>query len=338
MTERIISAYRKLGFEEIMLSLNLVINGDPDKRSILQVNSKHDVRKCVTLMENLIEIIKNLVYVSTSRIEFEDSASDDRKFRLSTVILRIVNSICSQLYFDTPDYVPDHVRKRYRKFIKPLVHILGFDLLVLKEWLFDLIHSEFSLREDFSVITIGCGDPAKIPDLPRHPYYGPFNSEMKDKFEHIKSSLRSGNYQCKQCKTSLNVSNIAIWAECRHICLCANCAFFRFSRKINDRTIEREEDGSISHYEFVRKKDCPQCHATIFQWSKGKHMIDAENHSYGVLGSSDNLAYPAEVLEQEIESLRRIICLSMKSSRTVSCNFIMLLNETVFHSDLKYKR
>ena len=335
MNNRIVAAYQDLGFEETMLSLNLAIVRKSDGRSLLEVNNEHGVRKCVTLLENLIGIFENLIYVSPSRIEFENSPSNERKFRMSTLILRIINKMFPKFDHDLkPARMPVDIDNMWDRFIDPLALLLTYKVIVLKEWLQDLIFNEFSMREDFNVIAIGCRDRIMSPDLPHHPHYGSFSNELKGSFEHIKSSLDRGNYQCRQCRTPLNVSNIAIWAECKHISLCAKCAFVRFSTKLAHHSVKRRRDGSISSLlDVVQKKDCPQCHVPIAVWSKGKYMIDAENHVYGFLDVKPDRA---AILQQEIESLRRIICSSMKHNQNGSNNLMMLLNETAYHFDIKY--
>lgn len=319
MTDQITLASQELDFERTILHLNLILFGNNDSKYIFKVIEDRDVRVCIDLLKKLINIIENLLSVSVSRLEFEKSLPDERKFRMSILILNIFRSMIELLGFQ--ENVPSIINYSYERYIKPLLIKLKGKLLVLNFWLYDLIFSEFSARKDFGAIAYCCNFSHGDEYLPN---YGPFNNEMKDSFERIKSTLGNGNYKCIQCQISLNVSNSAIWSECDHVCWCARCAFYNLvmTHKIKPAFV----DGSYHFSVQQDMKECPQCLVPFTLWSKGRYMMDASKHNY-----PDPKKRPDSATRKRdiFESIRRIRFLSMLQGGTDSYNLQLLLNETV---------
>ena len=347
MTSRILVDYNELSFEEIMLTLNYVFVGHSDGESVFSIkniNDKNEKLFCFRLLNNLVKIMKKLTIHSSKVVRFGDSHSDDSQFRMSTLLLRIIRAICVHL-----DNLPILVGREYVTLIKPLLQTLTDDFLILKLCLYDFICDNFSSRDDFRVFN----SVAKIrsSDLPHHPCNGPFNEEMKRKFQMVKRNLSSENNECDFCNLSIgkydcefcslgsehykcdfckcplyDLGDIAIWPDCEHVCYCSDCARFMFIGKGNSKP----EDVSIQKSRLIIKNKCPKCSIPISMWSIGRYFGDNVVDTPDVLPSAPTL----QLLEYE--TLRYILSSSCKQRRTVSYVLSLVTHAFFYLFDMKY--
>ena len=333
MTTQILVAYDELSFEEIMLSFYYIFVGISDGQSVFSVNFRSEEDFCNKLLNNLVKIMEKLTICSSKLEMFKVQTyclSDEAKFGMSTLMLRIISTICVHLQTTilTTKNVFEHITS-----VKPLLQELTDDFLMIKLWLYDFICGEFSSRNDFRVLVNNCGPKVRSPNLPHHPCNGPFTLKMKSKFEIVKRNLGSENYECVSCKVPLNdLECIAIWPDCQHVCYCAECARSIFIGKIfsGREVMENIKDGSIQKSRLLIENECPKCLMPISVWSIGKYFS-------AVIGvSPDPLPSASKVLREEYRSLRSVVYESWAERRTVSYVLSLLLQATFYLFQTKY--
>ena len=336
MTSRILVEFKKMSFEEIMLTLNFVFVGHSDGESVFSIKNQNEKRYCILLLNNLVKIMEKLDLNSDTFDLFRDeidSFSDDAKFRLFTFLLRIIRGICVHLDAAKANSLLICVGIECETSIKNLLQTLTDDFLILKLWLYDNICDEFSSRDDFRVLVNNSGAKIQSPNLPHHPCNGPFKDELKRKFEMVERNLGSENYECVSCKVPLNdLECIAIWPDCQHVCYCAECARSIFIGKIfsGREVMENIKDGSIQKSRLLIENECPKCLMPISVWSIGKYFS-------AVIGvSPDPLPSASKVLREEYRSLRSVVYESWAERRTVSYVLSLLLQATFYLFQTKY--
>ena len=328
--------YDELSFEEIMLTLNNVFVGHSDGESVFSIKNKNEKRFCNRLLDNLVKIMEKLTMRSSKMITFEDyhsHGSEDATFMMSILLLRIIRAISVHLETANTSNLPIHVGKEYVTLVKPLLQTLTDDFMILNLWLHDFICEAFSSREDFKVLVDNSGTRIRSSDLPHHPVDGPFNDEMKRKFEMVGRNLGNENYYCYICGTGLVLlEDIAIWPDCEHVSYCAQCARSMFiGKEISEHTrMKDSEDGSIPKSRFLVQNKCPECSIPISIWSIGRYFSDVVVHSPDLLPSA------SEVLQHEYDSLSYIIWYSWNERRTVSYILPLILHATVLQLEMKY--
>ena len=71
---------------------------------------------------------------------------------------------------------------------------------------------------------------------------------MKKKLKMIERSLGSENYECIHCEVPLNeLSRIAVWPDCEHVCYCEECARFIFIGKGILKPVTMDEMKTVSY-------------------------------------------------------------------------------------------
>ena len=335
MTSRILVEYKELSFEEIMLTLNYVFVGWSDRESafsIYDINDEEEKRSCIALLNNLVNIMEKLI-IRTSKMfgMFEDSPSDNVKFSMSALLLRITGAICDHLYVAETNNLPIYFGEDYVTEIKPLLQTLTDDFLILKLWLYDFICDNFSSHDDFRVLVNNSKAKIRSSDLPHHPCNGPFDDELKRKYETmVERDLDSEMYLCNSCNCLLNeLGDIAIWPDCEHVCYCSDCARLMFFGKGISKH-EDTQDSSIQKSHLISKNKCPICSIPISTWSIGRYF--SENVVYSI----DPLPSDYAVLRRECKALPSIIRSSLDQRRTVSYVLPLILHATFLHVDMKY--
>ena len=143
MTSRILVEFKKMSFEEIMLTLNFVFVGHSDGESVFSIKNQNEKRYCILLLNNLVKIMDKLTICSSKLFIFRDqidSLSNDAKFGMSALLLRIIRTISVHLDTAKNTNLPEYVAL--------LLQELTDDFLILKLWLYDFICS-FSIYRDY---------------------------------------------------------------------------------------------------------------------------------------------------------------------------------------------
>ena len=144
MTSRILVEFDGLSFEEIMLTLYYVFVGHSDGESVFSIKKEeHEKRLCIELLNNLVKIMDKLTICSSKLFIFRDqidSLSNDAKFGMSALLLRIIRTISVHLDTAKNTNLPEYVAL--------LLQELTDDFLILKLWLYDFICS-FSIYRDY---------------------------------------------------------------------------------------------------------------------------------------------------------------------------------------------
>ena len=338
MTSRILMDYDELSFEEIMLTLNYVFVGHSDGESAFSIknkSNKNEKRLCINLLNIFVKIMEKLARRSSKIAMFEDYQSeldDDASFMMTILLIRIIGAIIVHLDTEKNDNLPILFDKEYVTLVKPLLQTLTDDFMILSLWLHDFISDQFGSRQDFSALVNNSATRNRSSDIPYHPCNGPFNDELKRKYEMVERNLvaeKSSYGKCNLCGCKLVfLWNLAIWPDCEHVCYCADCGRLMFIWK----------EGKNGKSRFLAKNKCPECSVPISIWSISRYFDE------DVVNSPDPLPAANPVLDVqkqcnlflEYETMHSLLVDSWSERRTVSYILPWILHATVLQLDMKY--